>query len=108
MSIDFEESRGFTVRGGKPSLANTDPVRLIWSNGKMLKHYGCTWGRIEELSTHIYCRNNMWPEVIWIWHLEKLQWAYYDINMRAFMVPMVNTHTDVPKDIELFNMLLGA
>lgn len=113
VSIDFEESRGFTLRGGggknRPDNVGTqDAVCLVYrrSDGEALAHRDTIWNNIKMIGRAVHSDKTLLPEVIWIYHRRLKMWARMDI-VHSDGISEVLTENAVPADIRGYLFLLG-
>lgn len=84
-----------------------DNIRAIWFGGGQLRHAHSLYKNIQMVHGDIWSWREWGPEVLWIFHMRLKVWMastrYGDRN--EVVVDVLDS--DVPKDIVLYNALLG-
>lgn len=110
MSLDFDESRGFAARGGEPTkghkaMENT-MVRLIFKDEHGIRHRHTRYGQVDMVAPLYYSANTKMPEIFWVYFIVMKAWASAE-PAKCFEVRDEFWASNVPQDIQLYNMLLG-
>lgn len=89
-----------------------DNMRVIWFADGKLHHGHSKWKNIHTVHNDIWSWRNWEPDVVWCFHMGLKGWCRSfrsesgDTTITA-MERRDDGSADVPKDIELYNALLG-
>ena len=89
-----------------------DNCRVIWFAEGKLQHAHTRWQNLPTIHNEIWSWRNWEPDEIWAFHLRLRGWCLSkrDYKGNSLLIAMLlkeDGTTDVPKDIELYNVLLG-
>ena len=90
-----------------------DNMRVIWFGDGRLRHAHTLWKNLSTVHNDIWSWRNWEPDVVWCFHMGMKGWCKStrtEGGKHMFIEAMLlkdDGTTDVPKDIELYNALLG-
>lgn len=98
----------FKSVGPKPD----DDMRVIWFGDGRLRHAHTLWKNLHTVHNDIWSWRNWEPDVVWCYHMGLKGWCQSLRDEKGNtkimdMTKKVDGSTDVPKDIGLYNALLG-